>query len=152
MMNGLLRTNSCCCAVVVDDRQQAIDHIVRGADLLVRIIEQLGATVTRLARSDTFIPVDTEAVAEPEKLAAWVREHNADALVTACPMCMANVDGRQLYRDGPPIPRPAKPGYEPMPIFYFTELMALAYGLSLNKVLGKHLVDPRPLLKGLGLV
>jgi heterodisulfide reductase subunit B len=57
-----------------------------------------------------------------------------------------------LYRGGPPLPRPVKPDYEPVPIFYFTELMALAYDLPAKKVLGKHLVDPRPLLKGLGLV
>lgn len=87
-----------------------------------------------------------------DKLARAAHEAGADALVTACPMCMANVDGRQLYRDGPPLPRPANPGYEPLPIFYFTELMALAYGLSLKKVLGKHLVDPRPLLKERGIV
>jgi heterodisulfide reductase subunit B len=87
-----------------------------------------------------------------DKLARAAREAGADAMVTACPMCMANVDGRQLYRDGPPIPRPPKPGYEPLPIFYFTELMALAYGLSLKKVLGKHLVDPRPLLNERGIV
>ena len=87
-----------------------------------------------------------------DKLARAAREAGADAMVTACPMCMANVDGRQLYRDGPPIPRPPKPGYEPVPIFYFTELMALAYGLSLKKVLGRHLVDPRPLLKERGIV
>jgi heterodisulfide reductase subunit B len=87
-----------------------------------------------------------------DKLARAAHEAGADAMVTACPMCMANVDGRQLYRDGPPIPRPPKPGYEPVPIFYFTELMALAYGLSLKKVLGKHLVDPRPLLKQRGIV
>jgi len=87
-----------------------------------------------------------------DKLARAAHEAGADAMVTACPMCMANVDGRQLYRDGPPIPRPEKPGYKPMPIFYFTELMALAYGLSLKKVLGKHLVDPRPLLKQRGIV
>jgi hypothetical protein len=31
-------------------------------------------------------------------------------------------------------------------------LMALAYGLSLKKVLGRHLVDPRPLLKERGIV
>jgi hypothetical protein len=30
--------------------------------------------------------------------------------------------------------------------------MALAYGLSLKKVLGKHLVDPRPLLTRLELL
>lgn len=87
-----------------------------------------------------------------DRLARAAREAGAAAMVTACPMCMANVDGRQLYRDGPPIPRPPRPGYEPVPIFYFTELMALAYGLSLKKVLGKHLVDPRPLLKERGIV
>jgi heterodisulfide reductase subunit B len=87
-----------------------------------------------------------------DKLARAAHEAGADAMVTACPMCMANVDGRQIYRDGPPLPRPPKPGYEPLPIFYFTELMALAYGLSLKKVLGKHLVDPRPLLKERGIV
>jgi heterodisulfide reductase subunit B len=78
-------------------------------------------------------------------------EAGAEALVTACPMCMANVDGRQIYRGGSPLPRPAKADYEPLPIFYFTELMALAYGLPMKKVLGRHLVDPRPLLERLGL-
>jgi heterodisulfide reductase subunit B len=84
-------------------------------------------------------------------LARAAHEAGADALVTACPMCMANVDGRQLYRGGPPLPRPQKPDYEPLPIFYFTELMALAYDLPMKKVLSKHLVDPRPLLKNLSL-
>jgi heterodisulfide reductase subunit B len=50
------------------------------------------------------------------------------------------------------LPRPAKPDYEPLPIFYFTELMALAYGLPMKKVLGKHLVSPKPLLGRLGIV
>jgi len=86
-----------------------------------------------------------------DKLARAAHEAGADALVTACPMCMANVDGRQLYRGGAPLPRPPKPDYEPLPIFYFTELMALAYDLPLKKVFSKHLVDPRPLLKNLSL-
>jgi heterodisulfide reductase subunit B len=80
-------------------------------------------------------------------LARAALEAGADALVTACPMCMANVDGRQKYRGELPIPRPPKPDYEPLPIFYFTELMALAFGLPMHKVLARHLVDPRPLLK-----
>jgi heterodisulfide reductase subunit B len=82
-------------------------------------------------------------------LARAAIEAGADALVTACPMCMANVDGRQKYRGELPIPRPPKPDYEPLPIFYFTELMALAYDLPMLKVLARHLVDPRPLLKRL---
>ncbi len=67
-------------------------------------------------------------------------------------MCMANVDGRQKYRGELPIPRPPKPGYQPLPIFYFTELMALAFDLPMHKVLNRHLVDPRPLLKRLEII
>ena len=85
-------------------------------------------------------------------LARAAIEAGADALVTACPMCMANVDGRQKYRGELPIPRPPKPDYQPLPIFYFTELMALAYDLPMHKVLTRHLVDPRPLLKRLEII
>jgi len=85
-------------------------------------------------------------------LARAAIEAGADALVTACPMCMANVDGRQKYRGELPIPRPPKPDYDPLPIFYFTELMALAYDLPMLKVLTRHLVDPRPLLKRLEII
>ncbi|NIV38473.1 MAG: heterodisulfide reductase subunit B [Anaerolineae bacterium] len=85
-------------------------------------------------------------------LARAAIEAGADALVTACPMCMANVDGRQKYRGELPIPRPPKPDYDPLPIFYFTELMALAYDLPMHKVLNRHLVDPKPLLKRLEII
>jgi heterodisulfide reductase subunit B len=107
-------------------------------------VDCCGGSLT-LNRSDVVVHL-------VDKLVQAAHEAGADALVTACPMCMANVDGRQLYRGGPPLPRPPKPDYEPLPIFYFTELMALAYDLPLKKVLGKHLVDPRPLLTGLGFV
>jgi heterodisulfide reductase subunit B len=107
-------------------------------------VDCCGGSLT-LNRSDVVVHL-------VDKLARAAREAGAEALVTACPMCMANVDGRQKYRGGPPLPRPAKPDYEPLPVFYFTELMALAYGLPVGKALGKHLVDPRPLLGRLALV
>ena len=106
-------------------------------------VDCCGGSLT-LNRSDVVVHL-------VDKLVRAAHEAGAEALVTACPMCMANVDGRQLYRGGSPLPRPAKPDYEPLPIFYFTELMALAYGLPMKKVLGRHLVDPRPLLGRLGL-
>jgi heterodisulfide reductase subunit B len=64
---------------------------------------------------------------------------------------MANVDGRQKYRGGLPLVSKRRPGYEPVPVFYFTELMALAYGLPVKRIMGKHIIDPRPLLGRLGL-
>jgi heterodisulfide reductase subunit B len=107
-------------------------------------IDCCGGSLT-LNRSDVVVHL-------VDILARAAHEAGAEALVTACPMCMANVDGRQKYRGGRPLPRPARPDYEPLPIFYFTELMALAYGLPLGKVLAKHLVDPRPLLERLEIV
>lgn len=59
-------------------------HSAVGRELLVEILEGLGAEVTRLGWSERFIPVDTEAIrAEDVKLAAeWAREHRLDALVS----------------------------------------------------------------------
>ena len=107
-------------------------------------VDCCGGSLT-LNRSDVVVHL-------VDKLLMAAHEAGAEALVTACPMCMANVDGRQKYRGGMPLPRKPRGGYEPLPIFYFTELMALAYGLPMKKMLGKHLQDPRPLLKRLGIV
>jgi heterodisulfide reductase subunit B2 len=107
-------------------------------------VDCCGGSLT-LNRSDVVVHL-------VDRLVVAAHEAGAEALATACPMCMANVDGRQLYRGGRPLPRPAKAGYEPVPVFYFTELMALAYDLPLGKVLGRHLVDPRPLLKRVGVI
>jgi heterodisulfide reductase subunit B len=130
------------------EHPQSMDYVseLLGAEVVAWSygVDCCGGSLT-LNRSDVVVHL-------VDKLARAAREAGAEALVTACPMCMANVDGRQKYRGGPPLPRPAKPDYEPLPIFYFTELMALAYGLPLAKALGKHLVDPRPLLGRLALV
>ena len=129
------------------EHPQSMDHLLQlmGAEPIPWSygIECCGGSLT-LNRSDVVVHL-------VDILARAAHEAGAQALVTACPMCMANVDGRQRFRGGPPLPRPPKPDYEPLPIFYFTELMALAFGLSLKKVLGKHLVDPRPLLASLGI-
>jgi phosphomannomutase len=51
--------------------------------ILPEMLRRLGANVIEVGSSETFVPVDTEAVADTEKLAAWVAEHGADALVSA---------------------------------------------------------------------
>lgn len=59
-------------------------HSAAGRDLMVEALSACGAEVVPLGRSDSFVPIDTEAVrAEDEALAkAWVAEHRLDALVT----------------------------------------------------------------------
>ncbi len=59
-------------------------HSAVGRDILVEITNGLGADVVELGRSDTFIPVDTEAI-RPEdiKLAAkWATESDYDTIIS----------------------------------------------------------------------
>lgn len=73
------------------------------------------------------------------RLVERAREAGAQALATACPLCQVNLEMRQLGKD-------------PMPAFYFTELLGLAFGLPEAKQWwGKHLIDPRPLMHAVGL-
>ncbi len=58
------------------------EHSSAGRDLYAQIFESLGAEVVRLDRSDKFVPIDTEAVAEEDKIKArrWSCEYNLDAI------------------------------------------------------------------------
>ena len=74
------------------------------------------------------------------KLMTMAREAGANCVVTACPVCMANLDMRASKNLR-------------LPVFYFTELIALALGLQGPDTWFKlHNVDPRPLMKSLALI
>lgn len=74
-------------------------------------------------------------------------EAGAECLVTACPMCQSNLDTLQADIE-------AERGKKyNLPVFYLTELMALAFGDG--RVAGwckQHFVDPMPLLNNRGLL
>jgi heterodisulfide reductase subunit B len=75
-----------------------------------------------------------------DRLVARAREAGAEAMVTSCPLCQINLEMRQN-----------KAG-QPMPIFYFTELIGLAFGLAeARSWWPRHLIDPSELLQSLGL-
>ena len=59
-------------------------HSAVGRNLTARVLTALGAEVIELARAETFIPVDTEAVdpAIRAQLAQWVQAHSLDAVVS----------------------------------------------------------------------
>ncbi|MEL6516765.1 MAG: phosphomannomutase [Pseudomonadota bacterium] len=59
-------------------------HSTVGRDLLMQILKGLGAGVVELGRSETFIPVDTEAVSEAMQadLTGWAAAHDLDAIVS----------------------------------------------------------------------
>ena len=66
-------------------------------------------------------------------------EVGAEAIVTACGLCHANLESRQV-------------GEKPLPVFYFTELIGLAFGLDARPWLKKHLISPFELLEKHGLL
>ena len=68
------------------------------------------------------------------------RAAGAEAVIVACPLCHLHLDARQTQMEIS----------EPLPVLYFTQLMALALGLPDEAALHKNLVDPRPLMKQKG--
>ncbi|OHE16462.1 MAG: heterodisulfide reductase subunit B [Syntrophobacterales bacterium GWC2_56_13] len=114
--------------------------------LLDRILAVLGAEVrpwsfkTDCCGGSLTISKTEIVVRMVDKLMEMAREAGANCLVTACPVCMANLDMRSSKDAG-------------LPVFYFTELAALAMGQEGPEGWFRlHRTDPRPLLKGLQLL
>ena len=117
--------------------------------IMDKIVEALGAEVIDWSYKVNCCGGGLSIVA-PEvvkkltgKIVMAASEVGADAIVTACGICQANLDMRQ----------PKNSGSHPLPIFYFSELSALAFGSSnVKEWLAKHLVDPSGLLERLKLL
>jgi len=58
------------------------EHSAAGRDLNRDVFESLGATVISLGRSDSFVPIDTEAVSDIDKQKAldWTQKYQLDAI------------------------------------------------------------------------
>lgn len=111
-----------------------------------RIVQALGADVkewsyaTDCCGGSASLPRVDIATRLVGALAQHAREAGAEAIVTACPLCQMNLEMRQANQ-----PR--------VPIFYFTELMGLAFELpGVGGWWGKHLIAPTPVLKAAGLM
>jgi heterodisulfide reductase subunit B len=67
-------------------------------------------------------------------------EASAECIVTACAMCHMNLEVRCSVK-------------HPVPIFHFSEIVALAFGIGGGRGwFSRHLIDPRPLLASKGLI
>ncbi|MFC1901618.1 CoB--CoM heterodisulfide reductase iron-sulfur subunit B family protein [Chloroflexota bacterium] len=82
-----------------------------------------------------------------QKILDMAEEAGADCVVTGCPMCFSNLDNRQNE-----ISKNSGKEYK-TPIFYISELLGLSFhNPAAKKWLGRHMIDPRPLLKQKGLI
>jgi len=80
-------------------------------------------------------------------LLKMAKASGADCIVTACPLCQINLDMRQQD-----IEKKYGEKYG-LPVFYFTQLLGLSFGLAPAELgLRSLVVDPLPLLQAKGLL
>jgi heterodisulfide reductase subunit B len=78
---------------------------------------------------------------------ASARDAGADCVVVACPLCHGNLDIRQQGIEE------ATGEHFDLPIFYMTQLLALAVGVKPKRLgLDSMIVNPMPLLKAKNLI
>jgi heterodisulfide reductase subunit B len=89
-----------------------------------------------------------EVVADlSHKILESARSAGANIIATACPLCEFNLGNRQSEV------QKRYPNSETIPVVYFTQLMAAAFGLSEEEqVLGMSKPDPRPFLQKMELI
>ena len=87
-----------------------------------------------LTRPDIVVKLSGDLVRHAQSV-------GAEAIAVSCPLCQMNLDARQFLMNVA----------EPLPILYFTQLLALALSLP-EEAAGwdKNLVDPKPLLREKG--
>ena len=108
-----------------------------------KLMESLGADVLDWSYKTTCCGAG-HALSRPDivvdlsgSLVQHAIDRGADAIVVSCPLCHMNLDARQFQMDVD----------HPVPILYFTQLIAIALDLPLKAAaLNKNIVDPRPLL------
>lgn len=97
-----------------------------------------GASLS-ITRTDIVLNLSANILAD-------ARAAGADAVVVACPLCHTNLDGRQHQMN-------RSDGEKEIPVLYFTQLMAIAFGLGEKAAaLSKNMIDPKPLLMKKGML
>lgn len=80
------------------------------------------------------------------KIMGSANEEQADLVMVSCPLCAFNLDFRQADA------KRANPELHHLPVLYFTQLMALAFGCDESALrFDLHHIDPKPALAGRGL-
>jgi heterodisulfide reductase subunit B len=120
--------------------------------VMEQLLEALGCEVVDFPRKveccGSFMIVNRPEIAAQcsATILRSASQIGAQLLVTTCPLCQFNLDWQQMRM------LESNGEITPVPVLYFTQLMALAMGAE-PFVLGfeHHLVDPRPAVMELGL-
>lgn len=130
--------------LLVRPKEAAIDD-QEEPRVMHRLLEALGAKVIDdpmkiecCGAYNTADPQMRDAIlARTRRIVDSANSRGADAIVLSCPLCEFNLDERQIDA------QQKYPGLKLIPIFYFTQLMAFAFGLDQeNCGFNLHAVDP----------
>lgn len=112
-----------------------------------KLMKTLGATPldwsckTRCCGATLSISQPAIALRLTQKILQNAKNVGADAVVVACPLCQINLDTRQEQ-----ISEEWGEVFN-LPIFYFTQLMGLAFGMNASELgINKHIVAPRAIV------
>ncbi|MBN1328449.1 MAG: CoB--CoM heterodisulfide reductase iron-sulfur subunit B family protein [Candidatus Heimdallarchaeota archaeon] len=76
------------------------------------------------------------------KIVGSMKRKDVDVIMVSCPLCQFNLDRRQKEA------RELNSSLPEVPVVYFTQLMALAFGIDYNQLgFNDHFIDPIPILK-----
>ncbi len=128
-------------------REVAIDD-VEDPHILENLLRVLGAEVVDYPLKNeccgSYHTVDKKEIVGERtyKLVSVAHDVGADVIATSCPLCFFNLDRRQE------IAKAKHPRFENMPIVYFTQLMAIAFGKNSDDVLhfDRHYISPKEVL------
>ncbi|MBD3167309.1 heterodisulfide reductase, subunit B [bacterium] len=117
------------------------------------LIEAIGAEYVAYPDAETCCG-SYQIIGNPEaalKTTATIVEsaekRGADALILSCPLCEYNIGRRQADVRG------LREGLEPLPVFYFTQLLAIALGLDIDTLhLDRNMPEAQKLLEDKGIL
>ena len=131
-------------------REVAIDD-AEEPTILSDLLSALGAEVVdnpfKIECCGSYHTVENKELVSKRahRITSFATDRDSDAMVLSCPLCKFNLDAR-----GKEAEKMFK-GYKQIPVYYYTQLIAIALGLD-PEVCGfdQHVVDPLPLLKKKG--
>jgi len=132
-------------------REVAIDD-AEEPTILSDLLSALGAEVVdnpfKIECCGSYHTVENKELVSKRahRITSFATERDSDAMVLSCPLCKFNLDAR-----GKEAEKMFK-GYKQIPVYYYTQLIAIALGLD-PEVCGfdQHVVDPLLLLKKKGI-
>ncbi len=138
--------------LLVRPRSVAFDH-VENPVLLDELVGALGGTSVDFSYKTeccgAYQTVDKPKIVADRtfQILSDAREQGADVVVVSCPLCAFNLDQRQA------VTQRMYPDFEGLPVVYFTQLMAIAFGCEESVLkLNLHYNSPRPVLVAKGLL